>query len=272
MSIRPIPWAPALLFMISIACNIDTVDVEQAEVGFNFTDAQLTSVNNCIADSLAGAGFQCTGATSYMKFLGCFAGTTLIGFEVAGTSNNIYIDSSTTILQGVVPPWWVGPDPFFLAGSPFDISIENTASSVIGSWFGDHKLFVETTATIAFDSESQLYSTTNAVVPVATTVYLGPTGDKSTNEFTWIAPNNGVAYELNVQATNSPSAGQSFIYTTQLQGVNTPQTATIANTSFGAISNYLFSFNKNDNLSVKLVTSAGATASNHRIVLLLKYL
>jgi hypothetical protein len=249
---------------------IDKVDVEQAEYGFQFTDATLCQVSNCFADSLADAGFQCTGACAYIKFTGCFAGTCLIGWDIAGTSSAIWIDSMSTILQGVVPPWWVGPGSFFNAGTAYDLAVKNTASVHIGSWFGDHAIYMDSTTTIKFENGDQLYSDAIANVPAATTTYFGPAGENTT-EFTWVAPYDGLLYFLRAQSSVAPGVGQTYTYTTRVTGVDTTQVATTSGTAFGDTDSTPVTFSAGDNLSVKLVTSAGAAAGTHRIVISLKY-
>jgi hypothetical protein len=250
---------------------IDKVDVEQAEYGFQFTDATLCQVSNCFADSLAGSGFQCTGATTYMKFSGCFAGTCLIGFDISGTSSGIWIDSATTILQGVVPPWWVGPGSFFNAGSAFDIAVQNTASVTIGSWFGSHALYADSTATLKFETGDHLYADAIANVAAGTASYFGADGHNAA-EFAWVAPYDGVLLLLTAQSSMAPGAAQTYTYTTRVTGVDTTQIAVITGAaSFGDTDATPVLFSAGDNLSVRLDTSAGAAAGLHRLTLSIKY-
>lgn len=251
---------------------IDKVDIEQAEHGFQFTDAELIQISNCFSDSLAGSGYQFTGNCRKIKLTGCFAGTCLVGFDVAGTSYDIWIDSATAILQGVVPPWWAGPNPFFNVGSPFDLATRNTASVRIGSWFGDHKIFAESTATLAFEGGEYLYAGTATPVTAGTTTYFGPDGASSAQEITWIAPRDGVLVKLDAQSGSAPGSGQSYTYTTRLNLADTSQVAvTSGGSSFASSSTVPLTFVAGQNISVKLSVSGAAIAGTHRLVLLLKY-
>lgn len=249
---------------------LDLIDIEQAESGFQFTGVQLTQVTNCFADSLANAGFQCTGACQFVKFLGCLAGTSLIGFDIDGTSSDIYIDSATTILNGVVPPWWVGPGAFYLPGAPFDITAKSTAVVSVGSWFGDNKIYADAGAVLKFEGGDYMQSATTVNVPAATTAYFGPAGLNAV-EFTWLAPRDGVLFSLDVASNAAPGAGQSFTYTARVEIADTGLTFTVLNAFVGGASHAPVVFTRGQRISVKLVTSAGAAATQHRITLSAKY-
>ena len=247
------------------------IDVEQADTGFQFTDVQLSVLNNCFADTLAGTGVQFTGACDRIKVSNLLAGTALVGVEVTGTCTNIWLDSIQTFLQGVVPPDG-DPATFFNAGAAFDVAVRNSASVLIGSWFGDHKLFADPTANIAFEQGDRLYTATPANIAAATTVFLGPIGTSATDVTPWTTPRAGVLLSIRAQPANQPGAGQSFTYTARVASVNTGLVATVGPNSFdsGTVTNPV-NFSAGQPLSISLATSSLANATQHRVVLSLKY-
>ena len=249
---------------------ISNVDCEQSEYGFQLTDATLCHFNNCFGDSVARAGFQVTGASTDIKFTDCFAGTCLLGFDIDNTSS-VILDSVTTKYNGVVPPWWVGPAAFFETGAAFDITVRSTASVQIGSWFGDHAMYADSTASMTFDTADHLYANTTATIPAGSTNYFGPAG-LTALELSWVAPKAGVITNFSAQCGSAPGASQTFVYTVRVNSADTAMVATISGTgSFGATSTVPVAFTAGQNISIKLVTSAGAAAAFHRTVLSLRY-
>ena len=250
---------------------ISKIAVLEAETGFDFTDAQLTNVEQCIADSLSGSGFQLNNTCNHIKFQNCFAGTCLVGFNITTTSLNIWLDGVDTIFQGVVPPWG-DPANFFNAGTPFDIALRNTASAKIGTWFSDaYSFYQDSTATISFVDGLALCSGTSSTPAGGSTVYLGVLGDFATETATFVAPKKGLLYNLQAQSELAPSAGQTYTYTARVQFSDSLLTCQTAGASFGSAAVYPIPFNGGENISVKLVTSATATATNHRVTLQVKY-
>ena len=251
---------------------VSKVLVLEAETGFQLTDAELSNFSHCIADSLKNQGYQLTGSCDYIKFSNCLAGSCLIGFEVGGTSANIWIEGADTIFQGTVPPWG-DPANFYAAGAAFDVKLLNTASVRIGSWYSvGNSFFADPGATVNFDSESQIYGGTSANVAAASTVYLTPVGEKASEGPTWVTAKAGLILGVDVYCGSAPGAGESFAYTVRKQFGDTPLVATISGAgSFSASAVQPITFNTGQNLSIKLVTSAGAAASMHRFVLRLKY-
>lgn len=252
---------------------ISQIAVLEAEIGFQFTDAQLTNVTQCIADSLKGSGYQLTNACEYIKFDNCFAGTCANGFEITGTSTNIWIEGCDTIFQGVVPPWGDLAN-FFQTGPYYDIKIGNTASVRVGTWYADaYSIFQDATTSLTFDIENEVYVGTTAQVAAASTVYLTPAGASANENFNFVAPRKGVLLQLRARNGVAPGAGQSFTYTVRVDAVDTGlQAITSGASSFGSIVTATVPFNAGSDISVKLVTSATASLSQHRAVLRIKYL
>jgi hypothetical protein len=113
-----------------------------------------------------------------------------------------------------------------------------------------------------------------AIIPLGTGVTTVPAGS------TWYAsvaatsasesltvtrvPFKGVARNLHMRSSSNPGGGQTYTYTVRKVSVDTALTATIVDPSGTAadVSNEV-AFDKGNNLSMKIVTSAGAGVSTH---------
>lgn len=250
---------------------LDKIDVEQADHGFQFSSAQLTQVSNCFADSLSGTGFQVTGNSSDIKFSNCLAGSCLNGFEICDASHGIIIDSANTKYNGVVPPWWVGPKPFYNTGTVYDIAIRNSAKCTVGTWFGDKKVYLDNTATINFESTTQIYSASSSNIPPNTTQFFGPVGS-NVSEFGWVMPSDGVITKLMVQSSSEAGIGNGFTYTTRINSVDSAQVVYITGiNSYQGTSNTPVIIKAGQYVSVKINTSQNATSTTHRLVANIRY-
>jgi hypothetical protein len=246
---------------------------ETMEIAYQITDSELCKFNNCIGDSVAGAAFSLSGTNQYHKFSSCFAGSARIGFQVSGTASNIWLNDCETALNGVVPPWWVGPADFYVAGTTFDLSVQNTASVVVSGWVGQKRMYKDAGASIKFGEESGLYSGSTGTIAADTTTYFGCVGNNATEVATWIAPSAGVVYGLTAQNNTAPGAGQSLTYTFRKNGGDQGLACTTTGAGvFGSTAAGFVEFAAGDQLSVKLVTSATAAAASHRVVLKVAYL
>ena len=246
---------------------------ETMEIAYQITDSELCKFNNCIGDSVASTAFSLTGTNQYHKFSDCFAGSARLGFEVSGTASNIWINDCETAFNGVVPPWWVGPADFYVAGSTFDLAVKNTASVVVSGWVGQKRMYKDAGASIKFGEESGLYSGSTSTVAAATTTFFGCVGNNATEVATWIAPSAGVIYAITAQNDTAPGAGQSFVYTVRKQLADQGLACTTTGAGvFGSTAAGFVEFAANDQLAVKLVTSATAAAASHRVVLKVAYL
>ena len=249
------------------------ISCETMEIAYQITDSELCKFNNCIGDSVAGAAFSLTGSNQYHKFSSCFAGSARIGFDVTGTASNIWLNDCETALNGVVPPWWVGPADFYVAGSTFDLAVKNTASVLVSGWVGQKRMYKDSGAAIEFGEKSALYSGSTATIAAATTSYFGCLGNNATEVGTWIAPSAGVIYAITAQNNTAPGAGQSFVYTLRENGGDQGLACTTTGADvFGSSAVGFVEFAAGDQLSVKLVTSASAAAASHRVVLKVAYL
>lgn len=250
---------------------IDNCDFEQCEFPFQFTDAQLVNVYDSFGDSSMTAGFQVTGASQYITFYNCFAGTCLKGFDVAGTSI-VSIIGCETLFNGTVPPWG-DPAAFYSAGSPFDISVSNTATVNIAnsSWTGDRKLFVQSGATVNFLTPDYLYTASVTNIAAGATAYLGPQGQSASEVAGWIAPRDGVAMKLVTQQTAAPGGAETSTDTFRLAGSDSALAAVTTGGAFGATDSDMIFFTAGQQFSVKSVQSGGAAATTHRAVLTVAY-
>jgi len=247
---------------------LSNVTVINTETGFFFDDAQLTSLSNCIADTTAGYGVKITGASQYLNFSNMFVGTGE-GVYVGGTSTGVTFNGLTTLFTGVIPPFSVNPN-FFLnaAGTQFDVTVADTASVKIegDSWYGRKLVSVATGAALTVTGGVRRVWDTTGTVAAATTTYLDDDGQTATEQDTYFRmPFDGYLFSMDAHADGSPSGSDTFIYTVRVNAVDTAMVATIsaANTSIRYYPSAAISVSKGSYISIKLVTSATASARRH---------
>jgi hypothetical protein len=250
---------------------LSDIDCEQSEIGFQFTDANLVLLQNCIGDGVSRSGFQVTGASDKIHFADCFAGSCLLGFDISETSSDIWVSNPVTVLQGVIPPW--SGAGFYVAGSPFDISVGDTSSVSVSGWHSDaYMLFVSSSAAISFTETNVLAVGSTSTVAASTTAFLTTAGAFATELMTFIAVKKGFILSVTCQSNLAPGASETFTYNTRKNFASTSLTATTSGaSSFGSSASQLIAFNAGDNLGVQLVTSAGAAAADHRVGVTIAY-
>jgi hypothetical protein len=257
---------------------LNSVACLESETGFNFTDSTLTTLQNCIADSVAGAAYQTSttvgGFTNFLTFDNCFAGTCKIGYEITGQSINTRISNPNTILSGVIPPW--GGSNFYLTSGSYavarDLAVEATSNGLISGWSSDAYLNPFFTSSLSFESSEGWFVGAGNLIAPASTVYLTQGGDVATEVMQFVAPKKGIIFGFDAQCATAPGAGQSFVYTVRVQGVDSGSVATITGaSSFNATSGSITTFSAGQNVSIKLVTSATANQSTHRASLKVAY-
>jgi hypothetical protein len=196
------------------------------------------------------------------------------------------MDGIQTTLVGVIPSWASSPSTFYTSSVAYDISIAGTASAKIGSWKCDGTpyatatsgwiagslLYVQSTATIDFDSYDLLYSGSATGVAPATTSFFTANGINSVEAPTFIAPKDGLIFGYSVQVTNSPGTGQSYTYQTRINFADYGATSTISGTSTDVINTAIATFKADNNLALKITTSSGASTQLHRTAMKVKYL
>ena len=267
---------------------VTNVDMESMGIAFQFTDTNLITLTDCFGDSVSGSAFQCTGSCSYINFLGCFAGTCGVGFDIAGSSSNIFMDGIQTTLVGVIPSWASSPSTFYTSSSILNISVTNTASatvgtwqcdgtphatSVAGSWVGGNYLYVQSGATLNFVDYDMIYSGSATAVAPASTSFFTANGMNALESPTFVGYQKGYILGFNVQCNYAPGAGETFNYVTRINFADYGSTATISGaSSYGTTLSTYIPFLLNDNFSVKLTTSTAAASASHRIAIKLKYL
>jgi len=118
-------------------------------------------------------------------------------------------------------------------------------------------------------SGSRIFSSsTPATVASNATVFLGPNGAGNllSGDSCWVVGRIGVVRACFSAVTAAAGAGQSFTYTLFRNGVATAMTWNIsgAGALSGSTSTNPITVQPTDSLDIRLVTSAGATASKHR--------
>ena len=235
------------------------------DLGFYLTDAQLSFFSNIIADSCSGYGLLVDGASSEIKFADLFVGTTR-GIKIAGTSS-VWIDGLYTKFNGLIPPW--GSTDFFNGVTTFyDVEVRDTATLQISNWKGDKRIFVDPTAKLLIDGGTRFFFRTTSTIGAGTTNYLAEWGATPTEADTiWRAPCAGQVVGFSADCTAAPGAGQSFTYTVRKSFADTTLTGSISGAAGFATEVWCgtapIAVNRGDTIALKLVTSAGATATRH---------
>lgn len=242
------------------------VTVINTEVGFYFTDSQLTTLSNCIADSTAGYGVKIDGASSSLHFTDMFVGTSM-GVYVGGTSSEITFKGLKSKLTGVIPPW--GDSTFYLTAGPYyDVTVADTASVTIegDSWSGRKQVSVAAGATLNVTGGERKIWSTDGTVAAATTVYLkNDSADSAEGDAVFRMPFDGYLFSIDAYADGSPGGSDTFTYTVRASGSDTALVATItgSETNKRAYPATAIFATKGTSIAVKLVTSATATARRH---------
>jgi hypothetical protein len=246
--------------------NVTTIN---SQWGWHFTDAELTKLDSCIADGHSSDGISLNGNCQYFDIADTFIGTCGRSINVSGTSSNNSLSGIRSIFAGLIPPWGVAP--FFTYSAPFyDLAVNNTATVSVDTdaWFGNINSFAATNSSINWigGDKFDLISTSN--VTAGSTVYFGPAGQFTTvNNALWVASTACRIVGFYVATALAPSAGESFTYTIVVNGVDTAMTATSSGASSFSVQNFTSSsifVSKNDTITLKVVTSSGAAATNHR--------
>ena len=265
---------------------ITNVDMESMEIAFQFTDANLTNLVNCFGDSVSGSAYQCTGSCDRISFLECFAGTCRIGFDIATSCYNIYMDGIQTQLVGVVPPWATSPSTFYTSGSAFNISISGTSFAKVGSWYCDGTpyatatsgwiagslMYVASTATVDFDNYDMIYAGSATAVGAGATTFFTANGIDTSGSPSFILPKDGIILGYSAQVTVAPGAAKTFTYTTRLNSSYYGSSTITGAATYGVIDTSIVTFKAEDNLLMRIVTSATANSASHRIAIKVKYL
>jgi hypothetical protein len=244
--------------------QIHKLNCATCETGIYLEDAQLSSFDQCVADSCSGFGVYIVGASTQIDFTDLFVGTSR-GVYVGGTSV-VHINGLRTVYNGVVPPW--GQVAFF-TGAAYDLTVADTAKLTVSSWTGDRKVNVASGAKLIVLDGENFKGRSAGTVAIGTTVYLAEAGAAAAEgDATWRAPANGRLLRLCPTVDTAPGAAQTFTYTARVNAADSALVATITGAaSFGGVdtweTNGGIAVNKGDSISIKLVTSAAAGVGQH---------
>jgi hypothetical protein len=134
-------------------------------------------------------------------------------------------------------------------------------------------LYVQSTATVDFDSYDMLYSGSASTVAAASTAFFTANGINSLEAPAFVPPRNGLIFGFAVEVTAAPGTGNTFTYTPRVSYADAGTPVTISgNASTGVTSTNVLSFFASNNLSLKITTSATAAAVLHRAAIKIKYL
>lgn len=239
------------------------------ETGWYFTDVELLTYDNIIADSCSGFGivFDGTGNADGIQLSGTYVGTSR-GLRVAGNAK-VSIDGLTTLYNGSIFSWMASD---FYTGTAYDVTLEDTAQLTIsGYWRGDKKLNIASTAKLILNCGQKFNGRTVGTVAAASSGYICEFGITGTEgDANWRAPCAGKIVGVTVYNTVAPGAGQSFTYTLRKNFADTAFVVTSTGASaFGGDNWYSggIAYAAGDTIALKLVTSATAAASRHVIIL-----
>lgn len=240
------------------------------ETGWYFTDVELLMYDNIYADSCAGFGivFDGTGNADGIQLNSVYIGTTR-GFYGGGNSN-VSIDGLTTLYNGQIFSW-MGSD--FYNGTAYDVTLASTAKLTIsGYWRGDKKLNIASTAKLIINCGEKFKARSVGTIGPGTTGYLaewGQTGGE--DDAIWRAPCPGRVIGITAYPTNAPGASQTFIYTLRKSFADTAFVVTLSGASAFGGDNWSatggIAYAAGDPIAIKLVTSAGAAAARHNVIL-----
>ncbi|MBB5414122.1 right-handed parallel beta-helix repeat-containing protein [Paraburkholderia atlantica] len=180
---------------------------------------------------------------------------------VTGLSNAVIGDNKIYHWDSTYPRWGLNID----TGSS-QITLGKNKISTFSSSYGPVRFDSSLTAVFG---DVQMVGATSSTVAAGGTVYLGVNGSQSTEANTVFVATRRMTVKLMYTATNAaPGASQSYTYTLRVNGVSTAMTATSSGASSfvaqAATSTPAILLNPGDQVSIQLVTSSGATATNHR--------
>jgi hypothetical protein len=121
--------------------------------------------------------------------------------------------------------------------------------------------------------QTLMFSTGTGTVPAGATHYVSIGGSSATeDECKFPIPVTCTIQNLRHMTSGSPGSSQSYTITVRKNAVDTNLTASVTGSGVGASNlTSTVDFTKGDNLTIKIVTTAGATVRPHNISLELKY-
>jgi hypothetical protein len=241
--------------------NINFLSMQHA---FLLSQTRGMKGTTMVADNCRGAAWRVRSSSTENHIIGGLAGISEYGADVDGSSDITFTgfrsrntgsfssgydirveDGSTLFMQDI---GWTGTRAIF----------DGSGNSMYNVKFGRYN-----------DRPHSFYinSYTINTVAAGTTTYMGQAGEQSTNLAGFIIPYKCRSVRLKVQSGGTPGAGETYTYTLLDSGTDTALVATIndPDSSAEAMDQRVL-FQEGDFVSVKLVTSAGATARRHRVL------
>jgi hypothetical protein len=258
--------------------TLQNVVVLTTETGIYVNQTNFVKCTNCGFDSISGSGAHIVGDSNTIEFIGTIFGSCGRGIFLEDTVSRFFASSLRTIFNGDIPPWG-GPDFYTSSGLSaigYDVYVRDTAQGVIdsASWVSekllggipDKYIFIGTTADFEFTGGIFLPLNSSTTVATGSTTFLGINGQSALESSQQILiPFNCLAVGLQFDCVNTPTAGETFTYTLRDNGVDTAMTAqTIGTSQTSVLTGNFVTLQKGDVVTVKLVTSAGASVTTHR--------
>lgn len=222
--------------------------------GWNFRNAQLFSLSDCISDTCSEAAFcfdACTNGANGLT--GLFVGWAATGVKL--------INGSLLKVQ---------TDVWGMMGAGQQV-LNSGAGGVSG--LAENVMTVDATSVLDFAKATTLFSTSLTAIAASTTVYLGPNGSQAVQGASqWCTPYQATMLKMSCDATVAPGPGQSYTYTLLDAQNNVLATAVMSGTLFNStVYIPVQSTNRDGALSVKLVTTAGVPGTAfHRIAVMME--
>lgn len=258
--------------------TLQNVVAFNTQTGIYVNKTNFVKCTNCGFDSISGSGAHIAGDSNTIEFIGTIFGSCGRGIFLEDTVSRFFASSLRTIFNGDIPPWG-GPDFYTSSGLTligYDVYVSDTAQGVIdsASWVSekllagipDKYIFIANTANFEFTGGIFLPLNSSTTVAAGSTTYLGINGQSASEvQQQILIPFNCLAIGLKFDCPNTPAAGQTFTYTLRDSGVDTAMTAqTIGTSQESVLTGNFVTLQKGDVVSVKLVTSAGASVTTHR--------
>ncbi|MDR7037408.1 putative regulator of Ras-like GTPase activity (Roadblock/LC7/MglB family) [Methylobacterium sp. BE186] len=154
-------------------------------------------------------------------------------------------------------------------GLAFFLDAASSISIDARQWFGPSYNFLAQ-GTVNWKDSTPLTSGASAPVAAGSTTFFGPAGalPSSAGDLAFLPPRAGYVMGVRTVTTDAPGASQSFTYTLRIGGVDTATVITASGASaFSGSATCFVPFTAGQAVSTKLVTSAGAFATRHAVML-----
>lgn len=248
--------------------QFDKLNMISSETGYWLTDVELTSFSQIISDAQTGYGLIIDGASDEIIFDDYFCAVSR-GIKISGTSSNIRFTNLNTKNIGQIPPWgqasWYGGVSTFYA-----VTLEDTAQVEIdgNSWKGDKRVSVSPTARLIVTGGRWFAGRNVSNVAAGSTVWLSEGGAfASPSDALFRVQQDGYLFRLIWNTDTAPGASQSYTATVQVNGSDTAMTLTISGAgTFNAETFGPVFVTKGQAVTIKLVTSAGASAGARHVI------